>query len=105
MSIFLVRFLWKNLLKYRIIYLHHFNKKKLFEIYAVFDNCGVMFCIKEEGFDVRESVYRCTKDCPWNKHCFVCKVQGEISGDVIILHKCEITKEDIPVRIKKQKIT
>ena len=50
---------------------------------------------------MKESVYRCTKDCPWHKHCFVCKVQGEASGDVVILHKCEITKEDIPVRIEK----
>lgn len=53
---------------------------------------------------MKENVYRCPRRCPWKKHCFVCKIQGEVSGDVVILHKCEITKEDIPVRIGKRQI-
>jgi len=50
---------------------------------------------------VNEIIYRCPRSCPWKKHCFVCKTQGEVRGDVVILHKCEVTKEDIPIRIKK----
>lgn len=52
---------------------------------------------------MNEIIYRCPKNCPWNKHCFVCKLQGEVSGDVVIIHKCEVTKEDIPIRIKEKK--
>jgi len=55
------------------------------------------------GICVNEIIYRCPKNCPWNKHCFVCKLQGEVSGDVVIIHKCEVTKEDIPIRIKERK--
>ena len=51
-----------------------------------------------------DNVYRCPQNCPWKKNCFVCKTDGEVDGDVVILHKCEITKEDIPVRIGKKQI-
>ncbi len=51
---------------------------------------------------MREIIVRCPKNCPWNKHCFVCKIQGEVYGDGVILHKCEVTKEDIPIRIKER---
>lgn len=44
-------------------------------------------------------IHRCPKDCPWHKKCFVCKTEGIIKEDVVILHKCQITKEDIPVHI------
>ena len=53
---------------------------------------------------MNEIICRCPKNCPWNKHCFVCKVQGKIFGDVVILHKCEVTKEDIPIRIKERRV-
>lgn len=46
-------------------------------------------------------VHRCTKNCPWNKKCFVCKTESEVMEDVVVLHKCKITKEDIPVHIGK----
>ena len=92
------------LLKYRIINLHLFNKKKLFTD----DTENVVYCkgmseVQRGGFRVREIIVRCPKNCPWNKHCFVCKIQGEVYGDGVILHKCEVTKEDIPIRIKERK--
>ncbi|EOS27138.1 hypothetical protein C806_00731 [Lachnospiraceae bacterium 3-1] len=46
-------------------------------------------------------VHRCTQNCPWNKKCFVCKTKSEVREDVVVLHKCKITKEDIPVHIGK----
>ena len=52
---------------------------------------------------MKELIVRCPKNCPWNKHCFVCKIQGKVYGDGVILHKCEVTKEDIPIRIKERK--
>ena len=42
-------------------------------------------------------IHRCTKECPYNKKCFVCKTESEVSGSVVVLHKCMVTKEDIPV--------
>lgn len=46
-----------------------------------------------------ERIYRCPRICPWQKKCFVCKVSGEVPVDVVLLHKCMVTKEDIPVNI------
>ncbi len=46
-------------------------------------------------------VHRCTKNCPWHKKCFVCKTESEVKEDVVVLHKCMVTKEDIPVHIGK----
>ena len=40
--------------------------------------------------------------CPYNKKCFVCKTETEVSGNVVVLHKCMVTKEDIPVQIGKE---
>ncbi|MBQ2886072.1 MAG: hypothetical protein IJE43_20325 [Alphaproteobacteria bacterium] len=57
------------------------------------------------GIRVDEIIFRCPKDCPWNKQCFICKIQGEVSGELVILHKCDVTKEDIPIRIKKRQET
>ena len=39
-------------------------------------------------------IHRCTKECPYNKKCFVCKTETEVSGNVVVLHKCAVTKED-----------
>ena len=52
---------------------------------------------------MNETIYRCPIDCKWKKHCFICKVQGQIKADIVILHKCIVTKEDIPVHLLKQK--
>ena len=32
-------------------------------------------------------IHRCTKECPYNKKCFVCKTETEVSGNVVVLHK------------------
>lgn len=53
------------------------------------------------GGRVEEIIFRCPKDCPWNKQCFIFKTQGEVSGELVILHKCHVTKEDIPILIKE----
>lgn len=45
---------------------------------------------------VDEMIHRCPKKCQWNKRCFVCKTKGPITEDVVVLHRCKITKEDIP---------
>lgn len=47
-------------------------------------------------------IHRCTKECLYNKKCFVCKTETEVSGNVVVLHKCTVTKEDIPVQIGKE---
>lgn len=46
-------------------------------------------------------IHRCTKECPYKKKCFVCKTEAEVSGNVVVLHKCAVTKEDIPIQIGK----
>lgn len=48
-------------------------------------------------------IHRCNKACPYHKKCFVCKTKTEVSGDVVVLHKCMITKEDIPIQIGTKK--
>ena len=48
---------------------------------------------------MKEVIYRCPVKCPWKKKCFVCKVQGDVNEGIVILHKCVVTKEDIPVQI------
>ena len=52
-----------------------------------------------ENPETKEHIYRCPRKCPWKKNCFVCKVQGELPGDVVVLHKCVVSKEDIPVHL------
>lgn len=54
---------------------------------------------------VDEMIHRCPKKCQWNKRCFVCKTKGPITEDVVVLHRCKITKEDIPVHLGKIKNT
>ena len=46
-------------------------------------------------------VHRCPRKCPWHKKCFVCKTEKEVKEDVVVLHKCVVTKEDIPVHLGK----
>lgn len=38
---------------------------------------------------------------PIQQKCFVCKTEAEVSGNVVVLHKCAVTKEDIPIQIGK----
>lgn len=48
-------------------------------------------------------VYRCDREnCPRNKliHCYVVKLSCPPEADIIVLHKCEATKQDISVTIK-----
>lgn len=47
-------------------------------------------------------VHRCTRECPWHKKCFVCKTEKDVREDVIVIHKCAITKEEIPIHLGKQ---
>lgn len=60
----------------------------------------VTFCGLEVGYMMDEKIHRCPRKCPWHKKCFVCKTQGKVMEDVVVLHKCTITKEDIPVHLK-----
>lgn len=46
-------------------------------------------------------IHWCTKECPWHKRCFVCKTEKEVEQDVVVLHKCVVTKEDIPIHLGK----
>lgn len=50
-----------------------------------------------------ETIYRCPLQCQWKKNCFVCKIQGTIREDIVILHKCVISKQDIPVHLHPSK--
>lgn len=60
-------------------------------------------CRKRGGYNmIRGVIHRCTRECPWNKKCFVCKTEKEVEEDVVVLHKCVITKEDIPIHLGKQ---
>lgn len=53
----------------------------------------------KESMSMKEVIYRCPVKCLWKKKCFVCKVQGDVNKGIVILHKCVVTKEDIPVQI------
>ena len=48
-------------------------------------------------------IHKCTRECPWHKHCFVCKTEKEVEEDVVVLHKCKVSKEDIPIHLGKRK--
>lgn len=50
----------------------------------------------------KEVIYRCPKECRWNKSCFVCKTDGQVTRDVVVLHRCKVTKEDIPVHLMER---
>ena len=54
---------------------------------------------------VQGVIHKCTRECPWHKQCFVCKTEKEVEEDVVVLHKCKVTKEDIPIHLgKREKI-
>jgi len=52
---------------------------------------------------MKETIYRCPLECPWNKKCFVCKVKGVVIGEITILHKCSVSKQDVPVHLRTTK--
>lgn len=55
------------------------------------------------GYSMTQGVvHRCTRICPWHKRCFVCKTEKEVREDVVVLHKCAVTKEDIPIHLGKK---
>ncbi len=44
--------------------------------------------------------YRCTKNCPINKHCFVIKTKEKLKEEVVVLVKCVNEKgKDIEIKI------
>ncbi len=94
------------LLKYRIINLHLFIiRRNYLPMTHIMSSTAKEWLKFKGGICVNEIIFRCPKNCPWNKHCFVCKIQGEVYGDGVILHKCEVTKEDIPIRIMERQET
>lgn len=52
---------------------------------------------------VQGVIHKCTRECPWHKKCFVCKTAKEVEEDVVVLHKCKVTKEDIPIHLGKSR--
>ena len=72
-----------------------------------------MHIIKQEVRKMSESgggcsmmqgvIHKCTRECPWHKQCFVCKTEKEVEEDIVVLHKCKVTKEDIPIHLGKRK--
>ena len=43
----------------------------------------------------KDYIYRCSKECPINKKCFVIKVSELIKQPLIIKYKCKAYKRDI----------
>ena len=46
-----------------------------------------------------EYTYRCPKECPIGKHCFVIKVTEAIKEPMTVLQKCPERKTDIIINI------
>ncbi len=45
-------------------------------------------------------IYKCPKRCPINKHCFVIKLENELTSSLAVLKKCDAKKgRDIRIRI------
>ncbi|ROR28131.1 hypothetical protein EDD66_10569 [Mobilisporobacter senegalensis] len=49
--------------------------------------------------DIKGFVYRCTKDCPWKKHCFVIKTPYELKEEMPVIYKCKGTGNEILIHI------
>ena len=91
------------LLNYKIIYMYLFIIRRNFFTDSEKMTIIAKKCLGSKGgIGVDEIIFRCPKDCPWNKQCFIFKTQGEVNGELVILHKCDVTKEDIPIRIKER---
>lgn len=46
-----------------------------------------------------EIIYRCNKECPINKKCFIIKLTQPLKEKVSVLHKCQAFKKDITIEI------
>lgn len=44
-------------------------------------------------------VYKCPKQCPIHKHCFVIKLEDQLKQPLTVLLKCVAQKGDIKVEI------
>ncbi|MBD5554315.1 MAG: hypothetical protein HDQ95_02905 [Roseburia sp.] len=44
-------------------------------------------------------IYKCPLRCPINKHCFVIKLEEQLTHPLKVLLKCAAKKEDIKVEI------
>ena len=42
-------------------------------------------------------IHRCTKECPYNKKCFVCKTESEVSGLRKRIFRFRLEKKKMPV--------
>lgn len=48
---------------------------------------------------MQQIIYRCTKNCPYRKKCFILKVQEQIKEPIKVLQKCPVEKKDILISI------
>lgn len=46
-----------------------------------------------------ETIYRCTKECPIRKHCFIIKTAMPLASPIVALVKCPAVRKDIRVII------
>lgn len=45
------------------------------------------------------NTYRCNKECPIHKHCFIVKLKDPLPIPVTVLLKCKVSKLDVEVTI------
>lgn len=50
----------------------------------------------------QEYIYKCPKECPIHKHCFVIKLAQPLKEPLPVLYKCCAAKEDILITIGKR---
>ena len=48
----------------------------------------------------KDYVYRCSKECPIGKRCFVIKVKDKIKLPMQVLFKCKAQKREILLKIE-----
>jgi hypothetical protein len=48
---------------------------------------------------MKEIQYRCPKNCPIQKKCFILKTAEPIKEPIRVLQKCPAKKKDIPITI------
>lgn len=46
-----------------------------------------------------EKVYKCTKKCAINKHCFIIKLREPLREKATVMFKCPAVKKDILIEI------
>ena len=55
--------------------------------------------IRKWGRDKMEKVYKCTKKCAINKHCFIIKLREPLREKATVMFKCPAVKKDILIEI------